>query len=317
MKIIILEKNSVSHENDISFDELKALGDVQIYDMLPKDNLTDIIKDADAIICNKAKITKEVMDSCPKLKYVGLWATGYDNVDIDSAKAKGIIVCNSPGYSTMSVAQHTFAMILNLASSTIAYDKSVSEGTWKNSPMFTYLSYPITEICGKNLGIIGYGAIGKAVAKIGEAFGMKPIIYTRTRPENCPYEVTDLDDLLSKSDFVTLHCPLTSQTTKLINKQTLSKMKKSAYLINTSRGGVIDEDALADALHKGLIAGAGIDVLAAEPMRKDHPYYDAPNCIITPHIAWASFEARKRLFTIVADNLKAFIKGNPINNVAK
>lgn len=317
MKIVILEKNSVSHDNDISFDELKKLGNIEIYDMLPKDNLEKILSDAEAVICNKAKFTREVISNCPSLKYIGLFATGYDNIDIDAAKERGIVVCNSPGYSTMSVAQHTFSLILNLASNSIAYINSVANGDWINAPMFTYLTYPINEINNKTLGIIGYGSIGKAVAKIGEAFGMKILIYTRTKPENCPYDVVDFDVLLENSDFVTLHCPLTEQTHKLINQNTLSKMKASAFLINTSRGGVIDEDALSKALINKKIAGAAVDVLSTEPMKANHPLYGLSNCIITPHIAWASLEARIRLLQIVKGNLEAFINGNPINNVAK
>lgn len=316
MKILVLEKNTISPNDDISFEPIKLLGDVQIYDMLPDMPLETVVCDADAVICNKAKFTSSVIEKCPNLKYIGLWATGYDNVDIAAAKKNNLVVCNCPGYSTMSVAQHTFSMILNLASNMISYDKSVANGDWKNSPMFTYLTYPIIEIYNKNLGIIGYGSIGKAVAKIGVAFGMNPIIYTRTQPKDCPYEVTDLDTLLRKSDFVTLHCPLTEDTNKLINTEALSKMKKTAFLINTSRGGVIDENALAEALHNGSIAGAGIDVLSSEPMSQNHPYFNAPNCIITPHIAWASLEARKRLFDIVTNNLQAFLNNSPINNVA-
>ena len=257
------------------------------------------------------------MAKSPNLKYIGLFATGYDNIDIQEAARRGIVVCNAPGYSTMSVAQHTFSLLLNLASNTISYNDSVHNGDWIQSSVFTYLKFSIMEISEKKLGIIGYGAIGRAVAEIGRAFGMHPLIHTRTLPKNCPFPIVPFDTLLAESDFVTLHCPLTKQTKHLINANALSKMKKTAYLINTSRGGVIDEDALAAALHSGSIAGAGIDVLTTEPMRNGHPYFTAPNCIITPHIAWASVEARHRLIKIVYENLEAFLRGTPINNVAQ
>lgn len=316
-KIIILEKNSVTPSGDICLEKITNLGISNIYDSVPDGNLEDIVKDAEAVICSKAKFTKEVIAKCPNLKYIGLWATGYDNIDIVAAAENGITVSNVPGYSTNSVAQHTFTLILNLASNAIKYDKSVHDGDWKKAQIFTYLDYPIMEIANKKLGILGYGAIGKAVAEIGVAFGMQPIIHTRTAPKSCPYPVVDLEELLSTSDFLTLHCPLTDKTRKIINKSTLSKMKKTAYIINTSRGATIDENALADALFAGTIAGAGIDVLDKEPMREDNPLFNAPNCIITPHVAWASFEARQRLVTIVYENLKNYIDGTPINNVAQ
>ncbi len=315
MKITVLDRCTVT-QGDIDLGRLAGLGDLKIYDILPEDRLVETIRGADAVICNKAKMTAQVIAQCPDLKYIGLFATGYDNVDIQEAARRGIVVCNAPGYSTMSVAQHTFSLLLNLASNTISYNDSVHKGDWIRSSVFTYLKYPVTEICGKNLGIVGYGAIGRAVAQIGQAFGMRPLIYTRTPPKNCRYPLVPFDTLLTESDFITLHCPLTPQTRHLIDADALSKMKKSAYLINTSRGGVIDEDALAEALHGGAIAGAGIDVLAAEPMRSGHPYYTAPHCIITPHIAWASVEARERLVEIVYHNLEAFLRGAPVNNVA-
>lgn len=315
MNITVLEKNSVTPGGDIDLTPLIKLGDVKIYDSIPDGKLEDIVSGAEAVICSKAKFTKEVLEKCSDLKYIGLWATGYDNIDISAADKLGIVVSNVPGYSTQSVAQHTFAIILNLATNMISYDRSVRNGDWIRSQMFTYLSYPITEICGKTLGIIGYGAIGRAVADIGAAFGMKPLIYTRTRPEICPYDIVSFDELMTKSDFVTIHCPLNDATRRIINSESLSKMKKTAYLINTSRGGVIDEAALAEALRLRKIAGAGIDVLDGEPMRADHPLYALPNCIITPHVAWASSEARIRLFNIVCNNLKAYQSGMPINNV--
>lgn len=316
MKIAILDRCTVTR-GDVDLNLFGNLGEVRIYDVVPAERLVQTIADAEAVICNKAKFTAQVMAQCPKLKYIGLFATGYDNIDIAEAARRGIAVCNAPGYSTMSVAQHTFSLLLNLASNTIAYDASVREGDWIRSHTFTYLNFPIVEIAGKTLGIVGYGAIGRAVAEIGRAFGMLPLINTRTKPENCPFPLVSFSKLLEESDFITLHCPLTEQTRHMIDSGALSKMKKTAYLINTSRGGVIDENALAEALRNGRIAGAGIDVLAAEPMQSGHPYATAPNCIITPHIAWASAEARKRLVRIVYENLEAFLWGAPIHNVAR
>ncbi len=316
MRLTVLDRCTVTR-GDISLDELERFGELKIYDVIPENRLAETIRDADAVICNKAKITADVMAQCPHLKYVGLFATGYDNVDIREAARRGIVVCNAPGYSTDSVAQHTFSLLLNLASNTVAYNASVHSGDWMRSSVFTYLKYPITEISGKKLGIVGYGAIGRAVAELGRAFGMLPLIHTRTVPAACPYPVVSFDTLLAESDFITLHCPLNDQTRHLIDAAAISKMKKTAYLINTSRGGVIEEEALAEALHAGRLAGAGIDVLAEEPMRHDHPYFSAPNCIITPHVAWASTEARRRLITLVCENLDAFLSGSPVNNVAR
>ena len=316
MRLTVLDRCTVTR-GDISLDELERFGELKIYDVIPENRLAETIRDADAVICNKAKITADVMAQCPHLKYVGLFATGYDNVDIREAARRGIVVCNAPGYSTDSVAQHTFSLLLNLASNTVAYNASVHSGDWMRSSVFTNLKYPITEISGKKLGIVGYGAIGRAVAELGRAFGMLPLIHTRTVPAACPYPVVSFDTLLAESDFITLHCPLNDQTRHLIDAAAISKMKKTAYLINTSRGGVIEEEALAEALHAGRLAGAGIDVLAEEPMRHDHPYFSAPNCIITPHIAWASTEARRRLIKLVCENLDAFLRGSPVNNVAR
>lgn len=316
MKITVLDRCTVTR-GDIDLSILNQLGALSIYDVVPAEHLIETIQDADAVICNKAKITAEVMESCPNLKYIGLFATGYDNIDIHEAAKRHIIVSNAPNYSTMSVAQHTFALLLNLSSNMIKYDASVHNADWIHSTVFTYLKYPITEICGKNLGIVGFGAIGRAVAAIGRAFGMNILIYTRTQPSDCPYRCVSFEELLKESDYITLHCPLTEKTRNLIDAGALGKMKATAYLINTSRGAVIDEDALAAALRNGTIAGAGIDVLTAEPMQKDHPYFTAPNCIITPHVAWASTEARSRLIQIVYHNLESYIKGTPVNNVAR
>lgn len=314
MKITILDTNTVTI-GDIDMSVFDKFGDVTYYDAMEHEKVLGVIKDSDAVICNKAKMTKEVMEKCPNLKYVGLFATGYNNVDLDYASERGITVCNAPGYSTDSVVQHVFALLFQLANSTNKYTDSVENGDWVLSPMFTYFPYPIIELAGKTMGIIGFGTIGKKVAKVAESFGMKVIVHTRTVPENSEYTFVSKEELFKNSDVVSLNCPLNKGTEKIVNKDTLSLMKKTAILINTSRGGTIDEDALKYALDNKLIFGAGLDVLTEEPMRTDCVLKNTENCIITPHTAWASREARERLVKLVSDNLEAFLKGNPVNKV--
>ena len=317
MKIVILDSETVSR-NDVSLECITSLGDCTVYGFTPNDEIADKIGDADAVICNKCLITEEVFERCPNLKYVGLFATGYNNVDTASATRHGAVVCNVPAYSTNSVAQHTFALILNHFNKIREYADEVDNGAWVNYKLFSYFGIPTYELGGKTLGIVGYGDIGKRVAQIAKAFGMNVLAYTRTPArvdENA--KPCSLDELLETSDVVTLHCPLTEQTRELINKHTLSKMKPTAYLVNTSRGGVINERDLADALNSGTIAGAGIDVLTLEPMQEDCPLRSCKNCTITPHIAWAPKQTRERLLTIVADNIKHYIDGKPQNVVNK
>lgn len=315
MKIVILDKCTVT-KGDVDLSLLEDCGEVVYYDILTKPQIIEALQGADAVVCNKAVIDKEIMDNT-SLRFIGLFATGYNNIDVAYAKEKGIVVCNVPGYSTDSVAQITFSLLLELASSTYKYTASVANGDWKAARQFSYFSYPITEIAGKTLGIYGLGTIGIAVAKIGLACGMKVIAYTRT-PKNVEgVESVSRDELFKNSDFLSFHCPLNDGTAKVLNEKTISLMKPTAYVINTSRGGVIDEHALAQALKDGRIAGAGLDVLTTEPMAQDCPLADIDNCIITPHVAWASIEARTRLITRVADNLRAFENGEPINVVNK
>lgn len=314
MKITVLDRNTVTN-GDISLEELETLGDVSFHGLLYGDEIIKAAKDSDAIICNKAIIDAFVVNGCPNLKYVGLFATGYNNIDLEACSARGIVVANAPGYSTNSVAQQVFAFILELSGRLSEYNASVHDGDWVKSKQFSYFPFPIHEIYGKTLGIYGFGTIGKAVAKIADAFGMNVIVSTRTIPENPQYEIVSTEELFSRSDFLTLHCPLTPQTKELVNAKTLSLMKPTAYIINTSRGGVINEAELAAALNDGKIAGAGLDVLTVEPMKEGNPLLTAKNCLITPHIAWAAYEARKRLITLVADNVRAFINGKPQNVV--
>lgn len=317
IKTVILDADTVTG-GDVSLSPITDICDCEIYGFSTDAELIKRIGDAEAVLTNKCRITREVMDACPNLRFIGVFATGYNNIDIAAAKEKGICVCNVPGYSTDSVAQHTFALILHHYSSVAKYADTVAGGDWVYSKLFTYFDIPFYELSGKTLGIVGYGAIGKKVAKIALAFGMKVLIYTRTAPENDnSVEVVSLDELMTRSDVVTLHCPLTDKTEKMINERTLSLMKEGSLLINTSRGGVIDEPALANALKKGKPAAAGLDVLTLEPMREDCVLRGLDNCYITPHIAWAPKETRDRLIGMVADNVKGYLCGNIINNVAK
>ena len=314
MKITILDRNTIT-TGDVSLSPIEAVGNVRIFDALPAEQIISAIGDSDAVIVNKAKITAEVMDACKNLRFVGLFATGYNNIDTKAAKERGIVVCNVPGYSTSSVTQHTFALILHFASHADDYAASVARGDWANSSTFSYLSFPISELAGKTLGIFGFGTIGKSVANVAKAFGMNVIATVRHPVAFDGVEFVDKDTLFARSDYLSLHCPLTDDTKHFVNAETLAKMKPTAVIINTARGGVIEEEALTEALNRGQIRGAGIDVLDIEPMRPHHPYLTAKNCYITPHVAWGSIEARTRLVDLVAENLRAFEKGEPINVV--
>lgn len=317
IRLVILDSETVTR-GDVSLDGITALADSSVFGYTPNEKVAEAIGDADAVICNKCLITQEVFDKCPNLKYVGLFATGYNNVDLAAASRRGAMVCNVPAYSTNAVAQHTFALILDYYNKVAEYKKTVADGDWVNYKLFSYFYIPTTEIAGLTLGIIGYGDIGRKTAEIARAFGMNVVTYTRS-----PQKVTDgtrvctLEELLSISDAVSLHCPLTPENGKIINAETLALMKPNALLVNTARGGLIDEQALADALNGGRLGGARLDTLTYEPMREDCPLRGAKNCAITPHIAWAPIETRVRLLEKVAENLKAWINGEPINVVNK
>ncbi len=314
MKITVLDKCTVTN-GDVSLSPLEELGEVRYFDTVAPEDIPAAIGDSDAVICNKAKITAEIMDACPSLKYVGLFATGFNNIDIKAAAERGVAVCNVPGYSTESVAQLVFAFILRFATSIDKYTTSTARGDWACSKTFSYLSYPIFELAGKTLGIYSLGNIGRAVARIGLAFGMKVIAVSRKRAEVEGVELVSTEELFKRSDYLTLHCPLTDETRGLVNRETLALMKPSAVLINTSRGGVVEEEPLRDALNSGKLRGAGIDVLDTEPMTPCHPYLAAQNCAITPHVAWGSIEARTRLIDVVAENIRAFSRGEILNRV--
>lgn len=317
IRLVILDSETVTR-GDVSLDGITALADSSVFGYTPNEKVAEAIGDADAVICNKCLITQEVFAKCPNLKYVGLFATGYNNVDLAAASRRGAVVCNVPAYSTNAVAQHTFALILDYYNKVAEYKKTVADGDWVNYKLFSYFYIPTTEIAGLTLGIIGYGDIGRKTTEIARAFGMNVVTYTRS-----PQKVTDgtrvctLEELLSISDAVSLHCPLTPENGKMINAETLALMKPNALLVNTARGGLIDEQALADALNGGRLGGARLDTLTYEPMREDCPLRGAKNCAITPHIAWAPIETRVRLLEKVAENLKAWINGEPINVVNK
>ncbi len=315
MKIAVLDWYTVSVSGDITTEELEKFGEVKVISLTKPEETAANIGDADIVLCNKVLITKEVMDSCPNLKYVGLFATGYNNVDVEYAAKKGITVCNAGQYSTNAVAQQVFAYILDRYSRVRDYDNAVKAGEWERSPAFSYFPIPTAELAGRTLAIVGYGSIGRRVAELGKAFGMNIIVSTRTKPADCPYEVTDIMTAAEKADIITFHCPLTPQTKGMVNKELLSVMKPDAVLINTSRGPVVNEADLAEALNNGTIAAAYLDVLEKEPMSPDTPIKQAKNCTITPHTAWAAFETRKRLVDIVCSNINAWMNGKPENKV--
>ena len=312
MKIAV-NTSGLGENADLS--AFEKLGETVYFGEIEREELFRLAADCDAIIINKIVVDEALLSACPELKYVGVFATGYNVVDIEACNRRGITVTNVPDYSTNAVAQLTFALLLNFLGAIDKYTASVAAGDWVKSKCFTYTPYPTYELHGKTFGIYGYGHIGKAVAKIADAFGAKVIICTRTKPQNCPYPVVTQEELFKNSDIISLHCPLTDATKNLVNERTLSLMKRSAVLINTARGGLVDEAALANALNSGKIAGACADTVSVEPMSADNPLLHAKNCYITPHIAWTATEAKERLIKIAAQNLKAFSEGNPQNTV--
>lgn len=315
MKIVITDAQTV-HNNDVSLDGLKELGEVCEYKLTKKDELLTRISDADAVLCNKTILDKDVLMHARKLRYIGLFATGYNNIDINYCKERNITVCNAGSYSTNAVAQHTFALILEIFNKVSKYNDFVASGGWKQSLTFSPFCFKLNELSEKTIGIIGYGTIGKKVAKIASAFDINVLAVNRSKTNDDEFaKITDLETLLKESDIVTVHCPLNENSQNLINAETISKMKDGAVFINTARGAIMDEKAVFDALCSGKLSYAGIDVLSVEPMASDCVLFNAPNCIITPHVAWAPIETRERLMDIVTDNLKSFIDGNPKNKI--
>ncbi len=315
MKIVILDGYTLN-PGDLSWSEIEKFGECKIYDRTLPEETLERVTNAEVIFTNKVLISKELMACLPKLKFIGVLATGFNVVDTLAAKKAGIAVCNIPAYSTQSVAQMVFSHILHFAQNISGHANSVSKGEWAKSKDFAYWLTPQTELAGKTLGIIGFGQIGQAVAKIALALGMQVVFNNRSKKDTKLDAVqVDLDTLLSESDFVSINCPLTDENKGFINKAAIAKMKPSAFLINTGRGPLINEQDLAEALNAGQIVGAGLDVLSVEPAAANNPLPTAKNCFITPHIAWATFEARQRLIQIAGSNLKAFVEGKPINVV--
>ena len=269
------------------------------------------------MLCNKTVFDEKVLRACPNLKYIGLCATGYNNIDLKTCNELGITVCNVPAYSTAAVAQQVFSFILHFASKTSKYNKFVKQGGWIKSETFSDFVYPIQELAGKTIGIIGYGSIGRKVAKIAHAFDMKVIVNTRTARQDSSVKFVSIKELFSQSDVITAHCPLNAETENLICRENLEYCKQTCVIINTSRGAVVNEQDLADALNSERISGAALDVLCEEPMSENNPLLTAKNCIITPHISWAALETRQRLVKIAAENLSAYIAGKPINVVSE
>lgn len=316
MKIVILDGHT-ENPGDLSWEPLSAFGDYVVYDRTPKELIIERAYEADIVVTNKTPLPKETLALLPNLKFIALLSTGYNITDIAYAKERGIPVSNIPSYSTHAVAQLVFAFILGHYNNVALHSAAVHAGEWSASPDFCFWKSDLTELAHKTFGVIGYGEIGKRAAKIADAFGMQVIVTSRTKPAELPDYVTftDQDTLLKTADIISLHCPLTPQTQGMVNAEFLAKMKPSALLINTARGPLVDEAALAQALHNKTIAGAGLDVLSSEPPAKENPLFGAPNCLITPHIAWAGFETRARLMSIFLDNIKAFTDGNPIHVV--
>ncbi len=319
MKIVVLDGYTLN-PGDLSWEGLEKLGELTVYDRTSADQVVERAKDAEIIFTNKTPLGEDILVQLPALKFIGILATGYNIVNTDVAKKNGIIVSNVPGYSTMSVVQLTFAMLLELTLHVQRHSDSVMDGKWARSADFCFWDYPLIELADKTIGIIGFGSIGEKVADVATAFGMKVIGSKRHHTDQSHrsnFRWADVPELLAQSDVVSIHTPLTPETQGLMNKDTLALMKPTAFLLNTSRGPLVVDQDLADALNNDVIAGAGIDVLSKEPPAADNPLFKAKNCLITPHIAWATKEARTRLMAITVDNLSAFINGNPVNVVNK
>ncbi|MGB2806494.1 MAG: D-2-hydroxyacid dehydrogenase [Sedimentisphaerales bacterium] len=316
MNIVVLDGYTLN-PGDLTWKDLETLGRCTVYDRAGPKEVVPRAKDAEIVLTNKTVLSSDVIKQLPKLKYIGVLATGYNVVDVEAAHNLGIPVTNVPAYSTQSVAQMVFAHLLNLTQHVGHHAQTVRSERWTSSPDFCYWDMPLIELVGLTMGIIGFGRIGQAATKLALAFGMKVIAYDVVTPSSIPEgcQFVGLEDVFRRSDVVSLHCPLTPQTKNLVNKQRLALMKKTAFLINISRGPIVDEQALAQALNNEEIAGAGLDVLSSEPPEKDNPLLKARNCFVTPHIAWATRSARQRLLKVVVDNVAAFLAGKPQNVV--
>ena len=315
MKIVSLD-GAALNPGDLSWGCFEEFGEVTVYPRtLTEEETIDRIGDSDIVLLNKVPITKAVLDACPSVQLICCLATGYNVVDTETAKSKGIPVCNVPAYSTRSVTQFTIGLLLELCHRIGHHARLVHEGAWERCPNFCFWDTPQMELAGKTMGIIGYGQIGQSVGAVAEALGMRVIAYSRSKRPGVKAEYVDLDTLLAQSDVVSLHCPLFPETTGLINADTIAKMKDGAILLNTARGPVIDEQAVADALKSGKLRGAAMDVVSAEPIDPNNPLMTAPNCIITPHMAWAPMEARQRILDITVESIRGYLSGKPVNVV--
>ncbi len=318
MKNIVVLDGYTLNPGDLSWSGFESFGQLEVYDRTDVSSVVERAKDAEFVLTNKTLLTRDILKQLPLLKYIGVLATGYNVVDIEAAHEQGIVVTNIPTYGTRSVSQMVFAHLLHLTQHVSEHAQSVASGKWQSCPDFCYWEYPLIELEGKTLGLIGYGRIGRATAQIAQSFGMRVVSYDPyiTSPDKeIAVEFVELDTLLSVSDVVSLHCPLTQENKEFMNKERFAMMKKGSYLINTSRGPLICEQDLADALASGHIAAAGLDVVSSEPIKADNPLLDVKNCYITPHISWATYDARKRLMDLAVENLRAFSEGSPQNKI--
>lgn len=324
MKIVVLDGYTLN-PGDLTWDGFERLGELVVYDrtaydLSSKELVIERGKDADIILLNKTLLNREMMDEMPRLKYVGVLATGFNIVDVAAAREKGITVTNIPTYGTNAVAQMAIALLLELCHHAGSHGEAVANGEWETNPDWSFWKYPLIELAGKTIGIIGYGRIGRTVGEIAKALGMKVVAMANTPDlslEGDMMHYGDLEDVLRESDVISLHCPLTETTAGIINKDTISRMKDGVMIINNSRGQLIVEEDLRDALNSGKVAGAALDVVSSEPIKSDNPLLEAKNCIITPHISWAPKEARTRLMDLALENLKRYLSGDPINVVNK
>ena len=315
MKICILDGYSLN-PGDLDWSPVERLGDVTLFDRTPADKIVERAADADIVLTNKVPFSADSLRQLPRLRFICVLATGYNIIDTEAAARQGVVVANIPAYSTMSVAQMAFAHILNITNHVASYAREVADGKWTNCPDFCFWDSALTELAGKTMGIVGLGNTGMATARIAVAMGMKVVALTSKSADTLPEGITPapLDDVLASADVVSLHCPLTPSTRHLINAASIAKMKPSAILINTGRGPLVDEQAVADALNGGRLAAFGADVLSQEPPRGDNPMLSARNCFLTPHIAWATLEARTRLMSTATENVRQFIAGEPVAN---
>lgn len=317
MKIVVLD-GYAANPGDLSWDSIAQFGELTVYDRTPDDQIIERIADNDIVIINKPVISREIIEACPSVKMIALLATGYNIVDIEAAREHNIPVCNIPSYSTASVAQITMAHLLEITMHVGEYTKLCKDSTWTNCRDFSFTTAPLTELAGKTVGIVGYGQIGQAFGRICRAFGMKLLVYSphrRPELENDDVHYVNLDELYSNSDIISMHCPVFPETVRMIDREAISKMKDGAIFLNMSRGQLVDEKALADALNSGKLCAAGLDVVAVEPIQEDNPLRTAKNVYMTPHVGWAPYESRARLMKILEENVRCFIEGHPINVV--